>query len=67
MQGEVGLCGEQFVSLKADLEFLKEKLDEPKCKHPLKQVQVKVETPNLDQDEEEQIHRGADRWDAARA
>jgi hypothetical protein len=37
------------------------------CKHPLKQVQVKVETPNLDQDEEEQIHRGADRWDAARA
>jgi hypothetical protein len=37
------------------------------CKHPLKQVQVNVETPNLDQDEEEQIHRGADRWDAARA
>jgi hypothetical protein len=37
------------------------------CKPPLKQVQVNVETPNLDQDEEEQIHRDADRSDTARA
>ena len=37
------------------------------CKPPLKQVQVNIETPNLDQDEEEQIHRVADRSDASRA
>ena len=38
-----------------------------RCKHPLKQVQLKQQTPNLWSDEKEQVFGSADRSDVARA